>query len=132
MNNPTASKQYVLPLQFTSADITDGILVDGAFTFYYKKLGNFYFAFNYNQSKLIGATLNPSYPPALAQIHDTFDRFASLLGVTITDYYPANSTDAPFTLVADNNFPPFYFWDGTTYVQATANFQLYGIGFLVN
>lgn len=92
-NNPTASKQYVLPLQFVVGDITTGTVAvtTGApglasASLYYKKLGNLYFDMRLT-SVSGGYNDLPIGAPIGAVLDDTFNEIASIIGVTINTKY---------------------------------------------
>lgn len=135
MNDPTASKQYVLN-QFGPADITTGTFVDGGYTWTYKKVGNLYFAF----AGVSGGGLHiiigsDSFAGAFAitNIKDTIDHFASILGVTVNTYYPTDLiTGADFTFSGTGLAQGVFAWNGANYVNTNGNIDFLMAGFLAN
>lgn len=130
MNNPTASKQYVLPIQFTSGDVQTLTLNTtlggfGASTITYNKVGNLYFGFTaltFGGLDILfgsGATGQHTIPGAQASA----DEIASLLGVTINTYYIRDNYGA---------YTGYYF-GGTWVAEPPANNVRYIVlGFLAN
>ncbi len=97
MNNPTASKQYVLPTVFTPGDIISGSFTDtgdgttpssgGIITIHYYKLGNVYFGFNAYTvtSGQVNMVLGPRFVttnPNDSYMNDVVNRVCSKLGIT--------------------------------------------------
>lgn len=110
MNNPTASKQYVLPLQFVSGDITSSFFDDvqgvNTLRIYYYKVGNLYFGFSATQ--LANGQATPTIGGStLSEYNDTVSRVCSQLGITLDTAYQ-NFTTVMYGTNSDCH------WDGVS------------------
>lgn len=114
-NNPTASKQYVLPLSFVSGDITSGSFTDGGTIIHYLKIGNLYFGFWRGQGAgaFVNTGLGAAYPLG-TQITDTVARLATQLGITV------NTTYLGYMYGAAGQ-PRLGYWNGAAWADANAN-----------
>lgn len=134
MNNPTASKQYVLPIQFTSGDITSGSFVDtgdgtvpGPFTVHYQKVGNLYFGFNVYNATLgaVNMVLGGQFVTPTTYMDDTVARICTKLGITENTRYIGNIYSGSPRTASWNT-------GGATWTQSNPNEQQFVIAILAN
>jgi hypothetical protein len=128
-------KKYTTGLRdLQASDFSDHTFSDGGFTVHYKKAGKFYFAFSLQNGGggnfIIGGD---TFGGSVTDIHNTFDRFAFKIGVTISAYFPDTTTDGAFCLAnATGSTGTFYAWNGAAYVNGGGNVNYVGLGFLAN
>lgn len=143
-NNPTASKQYVLPMTFTPGDITFGsvteVLIGDPWVIHYQKVGNLYFGLYITRAS--GGGLRALFGDSqatlsLTTIFTTLDHIAALLGKTVNTYYPntldINNYAEPGQTQQQLGAMSAVIWDGATYQDAGSPVMAnIAVGFLAN